>query len=80
MGKNYIGFGSNSRYVFRLPVWHTSKTANIRYDRKYFFEILQKICCLGLDIWVTKLVEAENAAIPVEAENRKWYNPLKGYG
>lgn len=29
---------------------------------------------------VAKLVEAENKAIPVEAENRTWYNPLKGYG
>ena len=25
-------------------------------------------------------MEAENEAIPVEAENRTWYNPLKGYG
>ena len=29
---------------------------------------------------MAKLVEAENEAIPVEAENRTWYNPLKGYG
>lgn len=29
---------------------------------------------------MTKLVEAENEAIPVEAENRTWYNSLKGYG
>ena len=29
---------------------------------------------------MAKIVEAENEAIPVEAENRTWYNPLKGYG
>ena len=29
---------------------------------------------------VAKIVEAENEAIPVEVENRTWYNPLKGYG
>ena len=29
----------------------------------------RKSLCLGLDIWVPKLVEAENEAIPVEAEN-----------
>ena len=29
---------------------------------------------------MAKIVEAENEAIPVEAENRTWYNLLKGYG
>ena len=29
---------------------------------------------------MAKIVEAENEAIPVEAENKTWYNPLKGYG
>lgn len=37
--------------------------------REIFKKII-RICCLGLDIRVPKLVEAENEAILVEVENR----------
>ena len=38
--------------------------------------VLERQCCESM----AKLVEAKNEAIPVEVENRTWYNSLKGYG
>ena len=46
-------------------------------------EILKKSCkffCRGLDIRVTKLVEATNGYSLVEAENDIWYDIVRGYG
>lgn len=45
-------------------------------------EILKKSCkffCRGLDIRVTKLVEATNGHFLVEAENEIWYDIARGY-
>ena len=46
-------------------------------------EILKKSCkffCRGLDIRVTKLMEATNGHFLVEAENEIWYDIASGYG
>lgn len=39
-----------------------------------------KFFCRGLDIRVTKLVEATNGHSLVEAENDIWYDIVRGYG
>lgn len=39
-----------------------------------------KFFCRGLDIRVTKLVEATNGYFLVEAENEIWYDIASGYG
>ena len=45
------------------------------------FLVLQKVYfCRGLDIRVTKLVEATNGHFLVEAENEIWYDIASGYG
>lgn len=44
------------------------------------FKKSYKFFCLGLDIRVSKLVEATNGYSLVEAKNDIWYDIASGYG